>query len=201
MKTVTLLLAILAPPLLAADEPMRDLDKIEAALKAARNERRVSVPTQINPPEASAEAKQSLVVVAPTKISVSAKNPLDYSYQIVNRLPYEVFVEVSSADATSLDLDNGMGGLRFGGGRTAILRTQQSALRLLHATLYKDGRRPFTSGCAMTTAKIAIGLEEDESLKDFVGWTGTIKFTLYGYRRSDGAAFQEPIKVPIEITK
>ena len=180
---------------------MNDLDVIVAALKAARNETPVSVPTQINPPEASTESKQSLVVVAPTKISVSAKSPLDYSFQIVNRLPYDVFVEISSADAASLNLDNGIGGFRFGGGRTAILRTQQSALRLLHATLYKDGRRPFTSVCAMTTAKINIGLEGDESLNDFVGWSGTIEFTLHGYRRSDGAAFQEPIKVPIEITK
>jgi len=35
MKTLTLLFAILAFPLLAADEPLRDLDKIEAALKSA----------------------------------------------------------------------------------------------------------------------------------------------------------------------
>ncbi len=35
MKTLTLLFAVLAPTLLAADEPLRDLDKIEAALKAA----------------------------------------------------------------------------------------------------------------------------------------------------------------------
>lgn len=34
MKTLTLLFAILALPLLAADEPLRDLDKIEAALKS-----------------------------------------------------------------------------------------------------------------------------------------------------------------------
>jgi hypothetical protein len=35
MKTFTLLLAILALPLFAADEPLRDLDKIEAALKSS----------------------------------------------------------------------------------------------------------------------------------------------------------------------
>jgi hypothetical protein len=34
MKALTLILAFLALPLLAADEPLRDLDKIEAALKA-----------------------------------------------------------------------------------------------------------------------------------------------------------------------
>ena len=203
MKTVTLLLAVLATPVLAADDPMNDLDVILAALKAkaARNERPVTVPTEVNPPEASTEPKQSLVVVAPTKISASAKSPLDYSFQIVNRLPYDVFVEISNADAASLNLDNGIGGFRLGEGMTAIFQTQQSALRLLSATLYKDGRRPFTSVCAMTTAKTNIGLEGDESLNDFVGWTGTIEFTLRGYRRSDGAAFQKPIKVPVEITK
>ena len=35
MKPLTLLIAILAFPLLAADEPLRDLDKIEAALNSA----------------------------------------------------------------------------------------------------------------------------------------------------------------------
>lgn len=35
MKTLTFLLVIMALPLIAADEPLRDLDKIEAALKVA----------------------------------------------------------------------------------------------------------------------------------------------------------------------
>ena len=35
MKTLTLLLAMLAPTLFAAEEPLRDLDTIEAALKSA----------------------------------------------------------------------------------------------------------------------------------------------------------------------
>lgn len=38
MKALTLLLVILATPLLAAEEPMRDLDAIEAALKEAPND-------------------------------------------------------------------------------------------------------------------------------------------------------------------
>jgi hypothetical protein len=166
---------------------------------ATEPERPSDVPVQVNPAEPPEERKPAIVVRAPTKISASAKNPLEYSYEIHNLLPYQVFVEVSTDDTASLNIEDNEDGIRGGGGMSAV--PHRSTLRLLLAAKQHEGQPPMGCCCSSTTATIRIDLSEDESLDHYVGWTGTVDFCLIGYRRSDGAEFCESIKVPVEIVK
>ena len=139
--------------------------------------------------------KEGLQVILTQKDYPGIKvNKLEFEVRIINWMLEEVFLEVTNLGEAQFSL--------YGdpiGGSGIFFPDNASLLKRLHAaTVSTDGKRS-ACACGMAVVRQIGEFGQEVDLSKFVGRTGTLRFQVSGFYRSNGKKFAQDIKLHFNV--
>ena len=119
---------------------------------------------------------------------------IEFEILIVNWMLEEVFIEVTNLGEANFSL--------FGepiGVSVTFFPDNASLLKRLHAaTVSAEGKRS-TCACGVANVTLSREIPPEVDLSEFVGRTGTLRFSVSGFYRSNGKKFRQDINLHFNI--
>jgi len=145
----------------------------------------------------SKTAGKGLLLLFPDEISVSAKQPGQFTFRVVNTLEEEVFLRVTGFDETSWTLRDDDG---FGAAAGKVTEGRTNLYQLLTAARYEDGKARFIAPCF---AKINGQLYSFGKMvsPSWVGKQVELSIMISGFYRASGRLFHETVDLRLTVVK
>ena len=165
-----------------------NFNKVEALIEEEANRK-----PMINVRFSDVQIIDCLQLPERVKISASGQDAGRFSAEVKNRLGQDVFLRVNDFELKTFEIVKEDGSNSFSSGGPGVYE-------LLYKLFSKESHDGLKCACQKQFIHGSIGMNKKD-LVQWVGARGALWIDIEGFYRSNGKAFHESIKLPIEIVK